>query len=136
MMINIHLVCLDPDAAHYLGQMYYNLTSKDGSLALQAILSNSATHLLSLGRIPKSTFIVLQQQAFKALRCSLKKFDAELSMLTSDGMLLHGHHMPFSSLDDDAIVGSLLLVDDEIILPNDSYGGVRLQFLLFRARIP
>ncbi|KIW37007.1 uncharacterized protein PV06_10905 [Exophiala oligosperma] len=130
MMMTLQLVSLDPAATYYLGQMYDDLTSKDESLTLRAMLSNSAAHLLTLGRVPESTFVLLQQQAFTAMRCSLKKLVAESSMLFSNRMPIHSLHMPFSSLDDDAIVGSLLLIDDEIIRPDNCYSAVRVQFLL------
>ncbi|KIW47426.1 uncharacterized protein PV06_00123 [Exophiala oligosperma] len=130
MKMTLELVCLDPAASQDLGQMYYHLSTKEGSVTLRAMLTNSAAHLLSLGRIPDSTFALVQQKAFKALRCSLNNFTAESNMSINDRTSPNGHHMPLPSLDDDTIVGSLLLIGDEIIRPDDNYGVARVQYLL------
>lgn len=129
MKMTFELVCLDPAASQDLGRMYYHLTTKEGSVTLRAMLTNSAAHLLSLGKIPDSTFALVQQKAFKALRCSLNNLSEESNTALIGKMSSNAHHMPFPSLDDDTIVGSLLLIGDEIIHPDDNYGVARVQFL-------
>lgn len=129
--MTVQLVCLDPASSHRVRGMYFHLaTNNNNSVALRTMLANSAAHLLSLGRINDSDFALAQQKAFKALRFSLNKPCPEPKMLTDGKVPSHDQHMPLPSLADDTIVGSILLLGDEIIQPGDNYGLARVQYLL------
>lgn len=140
MMMTLQLVCLDPAAIYELRQIYHNTTTKNKSIAFPAMLANSAAHLLSLGKIPASTFALLQQRAFSALRCSLNNLNREAltresstlssSSSSSSSIPCCGDHIPLPPLDDDVIIGSLLLIGCEIIQPHDSRDVTRIQILI------
>lgn len=135
MMMSVQLACLDPASIHELRQIHHNTTTKEKSIAFPAILANSAAHLLSLGKIPASTFTVLQQRAISALRGSLnnvskENLTRESSTPSSDRMPFREEHIPLPPLDDDVITGSLLLIGCEIIQPHADHGETRIQILL------
>lgn len=122
--------CDDVVAMHQLGQVYYYCSIKSESIALRAILASSAAHLLSLGKIPATTFMILQRKAFEALRHSLGTLMRTPNTLTHNGSLHHGRHIPLSSLDNGTIISSLLLIGDEIIRPDEKHSTTRAHFLL------
>lgn len=130
MAITLHLVCLDPVSSENIQRMYLHLATSDNSVALRAMLANSAAHLLSLGRISDSKFALVQQRAFKSLRVSLNKPATKATMLTGGKPTAHCEHIPLPSLADDTVVGSTLLLGDEIIRPDDHYSLGRVQYLL------
>jgi hypothetical protein len=130
MAMTVQLVCLDPASSHNVRGMYFHLATNNSTVALRTMLANSAAHLLSLGRISDSNFALAQQKAFKALRFSLNNVPTDSKMLTGGKVLSHDQHMPLPSLADDTIVGSMLLLGDEIIQPGENYGLARVQYLL------
>jgi len=134
MTMTFDLVCLDPASTGQLRQMYFHLAFHHRFVTLYAMLAGSAAHLLALGLVPETTFVVAQQRAFKAMISSLQGSASDSrTQLNATGQLQKSH-LPSLSFDDDSVMASLFLLGPEIIHPEDNHVLDKVHCLLQGAR--